>query len=355
MNFNIYGVEVFFKSPPSNIAQFFFSEWNYFLGAAKKRKIAICVNFSDSINVPSNAVLLQSSYPGEYLAYDNGNVFLFKGYKIHIKLNELTEKSVNINCERDVGEGELFSLLERLLLLKLIELGCSIIHGSCFKLQGKVYAFSSLSGVGKSKLLMHYLRTETNKVGFISDDILIVDKNLSALPYPRGLNIKEFDTIFFRKVLMKSGLKQIFRYFIHILKRKLLGKTSSIFLVRAFLYQFWPSVDVLQAKIDSLIILEKQVASELKEVPVSKEDAKAFLNANIKIELNGFLGSYFRLLDVIADQHTNNLNQHLNLIDKWQIQSCNTFCESVDLRKLVVDNDFQAADIERFVSDLKTT
>lgn len=347
MNFNIYGVNFYFKSAPPHVAQLFHNEWNLFLNETKNSGVSIYIKFLDSIDIDSSAKLLQSSYPGEFLAYHNGNIYLFKDQKVHLKLDEICKKSININCKKDVSEDELFSLLERLLLIKLIENGHTINHASCFKIREKAYAFSSLSGVGKSKLLMHYLKTREERVEFISDDILIVDKNLVALPYPRGINIKEYDKDLFYKTLIRSSLKDISRYFFHFFKRKILSKKGSIYSIRAFMHKLWNDINISRSKINILFILEKRENTPVKKVSISKKELGYFLKSNIELELYGSLRRYFDLLQLIDDLHVDNFNKYLHAIRKQQFENNERFCASVKISKILVGNDFDLSSIEK--------
>ena len=347
MNFNIYGVGFYFKSTPPNIARFFGNEWYFFLGESKNCKVSIHIKFVDSIFINSCTKLLQSSYPGEYLAYDNGDIYLFKDQKIHLKLDEISKRTININCKKNINDGELFSLLERLLLIKLIEIGHTVNHASCFKLRGKAYAFSSLSGVGKSKLLMHYMKTSEYEVDFISDDILIVDKNLIALPYPRGINVKEYDRSLFYKSLCRGGLKDIIRYFFHIVKKIIFAKKGSIFFIRTFLHKLWSDIDISQSKINTLFILEKRESTSVKKVSVSKKESNHFLNKNIELEFYGSLRGYFNLLQLIDDMHVSDFNQYLYKIRKQHIENNERLCNKVNVSKILVDNNLDKQTIEK--------
>ena len=347
MNFNIYGIGLHFKSAPSGVTRFFCNEWNLFSGEDRNNEISISINFVDSINVNPSAKLLQSSYPGEYLTYDDGNIYLFEDQKIHLKLDEISSSTININCKKDINEGELFSILERLLIIKLIEIGHTVNHASCFKIDDKVYAFSSLSGVGKSRFLMHYIRTRRKEVKFISDDILILDKNFLALPYPRGINIKEYDEDLFYKILIQSSLKEIIHYFIHLLKKKVLARNRSAFFIRTFMHKSWSDVLIKQSKVDYLFILDKRKKTTAVKVPASKQELSHFLNRNIELEFHGFFSGYSNLLQLIDDTPVGNFYQYLNRIKKLQIENIKRFCGSVIASKILIDNDFHSMNIEK--------
>ncbi len=344
MTFNIYGIKFIFNNEPLNINQYFTNEWYSFKDISSNDNAIINVHFTDNINIPNDITILSSN-----IAFSEDSLYLYKTHKLKLNLSEVSTERIKLECSYNIQPVELFWLLERILFVKLIEKGFTPQHASCFEIDNKIYAFSSLKETGKSKILINFLENIEN-IKYISDDVLILDNNYKALPYPRGMSLHKFHGEIFYKLLKKATIKIKIRYFIHLIKTKLLNRIEK-FTIRLYLHRFTKKIDTTEGVISKLYILKKKKLTDTNKETISKKEAEVFLLENIKMEFFGIFYEEFRLLNFIDNPTIKNFKDYLKEMELKLQKNQQNFCNSVNIEKIVLDNDFSPNDIKKIVTD----
>ncbi|MBT5490764.1 hypothetical protein HOK00_00185 [bacterium] len=342
MTFSIYGVKFIFKNAPKKIVEYFTNEWNLFKDIKENGNIIIKINFSHTFNIDNDTKLFSST-----LAYSNGSLYLFKNQQIHLKLLELKDNIIHISCKNSITGIELFWLLERILFLKLISLGYTLQHASCFKINNTVFAFSSLKETGKSKILMYFLQSK-DQIEFISDDVLILDENFVALPYPRGISVHKYHGNIFYKLLGQSNIKVKVRYLIHLLKEKIFNRIEK-FIIRLYLHNFIKKISTIQNPIDKFYILEKHYQSNIIKQNMDLLEVENFLTRNIQMEFFGIFYEDFFLMNFINNREVEIFQQYLEYLHELLKENQHRFSQSIDVEKIVVDNDFDISNLKKVI------
>jgi len=344
MTFNIYGIKFIFNNEPLNINQYFTNEWYSFKDISSNDNAIINVHFTDNINIPNDITILSSN-----IAFSEDSLYLYKTHKLKLNLSEVSTERIKLECSYNIQPVELFWLLERILFVKLIEKGFTPQHASCFEIDNKIYAFSSLKETGKSKILINFLENIEN-IKYISDDVLILDNNYKALPYPRGMSLHKFHGEIFYKLLKKAELKIKARYLIHLVKTKLLKRIEK-FTIRLYLHEFIKKIDITTGPISNLYILQKKKQIDTQKETISKDEAINFLSENIKMEFFGIFYEEFRLLNFINNPSIKDFKEYLKRIELKLIANQRNFCNSIDIEKIVLDNNFKPNDIKKILID----
>lgn len=74
--------------------------------------------------------------------------------------------------------------------MKLVEHGSAFLHASGFEYNGKTIVVSAWGGTGKTNTLIEFLR---RGAAYLGDDMLIIDRAGVVFPYPRPLNLFDYN------------------------------------------------------------------------------------------------------------------------------------------------------------------
>ncbi|MBN2057327.1 MAG: hypothetical protein JW782_00835 [Candidatus Saganbacteria bacterium] len=296
VNFSIHGLfNIKLSQAPRPVVDFIRSDLGYFERTDLPHG-DLEIEFVPKIDLPARFVYLQHD-----LAYDQGVLyFLFKTGTVAFPIKEFAGGSLLVRAEKGISGFEALRVIEKVLSLKLIESGYSMMHALGLKENGRVNIYVGLQGVGKTTLALQKLR---QGAGFAGEEFVLVDKDANVLCYPRGMNVHRFMGEEFHRLRANPALKpkvdKELRYWrllsvlnfvfgpVRILKtivRNLLGGKRFI---RANIGELFPGAEILdKGRIDGLFLLFKsndgQVCFPAADWP--EERAVAFLLRNNNLE-----------------------------------------------------------------------
>jgi len=178
--------------PPSNHRHFLENEY-YYLNKQKNASINpdVRITFKPDLEMKDSAVIVSSP-----VGYDSHGVFFFdlQNRISRIDFSNFSKSTIEIIVDKQFNARFLSIIIEYLLSnLLLAKNGC-FCHASAIKYKGKVFLFPAWRHVGKTNLLLSFLKDGAE---VIADDGVFLFKDGTILPYSKCIhllyyNFKEF-------------------------------------------------------------------------------------------------------------------------------------------------------------------
>lgn len=278
MKFNIYGVQITLEKIPNSIKNVFLKEWFYFSDKKLKVQLEILVKFVEILEKDEERVRLSKKIEIDketsvvYLNMSKGSMAL--------DLNTIKNKKIIIYADKTIDGIGLFKILEKILMVKIVELNKVMCHSSSFVCEEKTILVSSFRGGGKTSFLLDSFNSRGFK--FLADDLAFLNGRGEVFSYPRGISLTCYQNKMFYKYLFKEKYKKILKesFKIIFLKMKILNRKPCIRVSPRDIFGYSKIAD--KSQLTNIFLLEQGGNKEVKEV--SKEEAIAFLNTNINLE-----------------------------------------------------------------------
>ena len=110
----------------------------------------------------------------------------FSGSLARIDFENLGTSPYQITCDKDFDQYFFASLLEYIIYLEFVHLGYSFCHASSFVFEGKTILCPAWRNVGKTNLLLSFLKDGAQ---YLSDDWILINRKGSLLSLPKRINL----------------------------------------------------------------------------------------------------------------------------------------------------------------------
>lgn len=100
------------------------------------------------------------------------------------------EKSADVVFEETCDPFFVFNVVEILLRGVVVATGICFMHASGVRLNDQAYVFPGWGGTGKTNLLLQLLNKGAE---YMADDLIIFDRDGSVYPYPKPLNLLDYN------------------------------------------------------------------------------------------------------------------------------------------------------------------
>jgi hypothetical protein len=208
---------------------------------------------------------------------DNKFIVNFNGKHLKIE-NSIFDYKIKICIDENFSKLELISLLDNLIIIKLIQSKFLPIHSSGFSLNKTGYLLASYGGTGKTRLILEankfapnckifdeWCLIKKNKLFPLRKEILLMDYDI--LSYKKFFHIIDFWRAKFSKFLSFKKIKNFF----HIFK-----------LALPYKYKYFKNVDSFS--IDKIFFINQKKSSKVYVINVSKKLISKQILKNFKHE-----------------------------------------------------------------------
>lgn len=258
----------------------------------KQEESDLEIIFTDKIELPDSYICLLKD-----LYYKNGCVYvMFADGMLSVSIKDLPSKHIKIISEKKTSPEIVFSVVEKIMSLKLLEKNFCLLHAASCNEHGQTILFSSLPGTGKTSWILDKC---SNGAFFLSDDLVIVDRNGNIFAYPRAFTLGKQHKDFFNIYISKNKYFQC--------KYKLLKFCLYIFSLLALPFPgFKKRVQKYSISKDYFRIQIKDIIPDVNIVRKSQVD-KIVLAFNAKGDLEGGVWGTKRIVNFLI----NNTNREL--------------------------------------------
>lgn len=320
--FSIHNIfNVLLINPSVKIGNFIKDELWYF-ERNELENITLEIEFVAKIDTPEEFIYLQKN-----CVYSDGCLYLMtEGGKLYIPIKEIADSKINAKAERNLSEWVVLHLIEKLMSLKIIEKGCSMLHALCVEEEGDINLYAGLQGVGKTKLALRKLR---NGAKFLGEEYVIVNRNSTVFCYPRGMNVHRFQEEEYYKLRYNTCLsKQINResFFLYLLgilriifspmkriRRMIDARLNGKKIFRVNVKSLYPDVQIVESgQLNNILVFFKGHLPLLFKNSWEEERYIHFLAINNNIERLESISQCIDSFWAYGDQYSNKLQKYLN-------------------------------------------
>lgn len=317
LNFSIHNFfSIRVVNAPEQIGAFLKEELGYFSKEEDIPDANLEIEFVEKIELPKDCIYLQRSLPYR------GGFFYFSESKglLQFPIKDILNQTICVKAEDGVSKWNVLHVIEKVLSLKVVEKGYSMLHALGLKEKEEINLYVGLQGAGKTELALQKLG---NGSGFIGEEFIFVDRHGTAFCYPRGMNVHRFMKTEYPRLKNNSDFAWIIfreRLFLHILRllkyayfafrpircifdRALEAKRF----YRVYVKNIFPDVRIIkEAHIDNIYIFFKDKGGP-NFTPCHCWDKKRLLNfmlTNNCMERNYLVSSYIDSFTAYGDSHS---------------------------------------------------
>ncbi len=193
-------------NPPKTVSNFIREILGYF-ECNNLTETNLEIEFVEKINLPKRYIFLRYD-----CMYDNGCFYIIEENTIlFFPIKDLFAPKIHIKAEKNVSHVRILFAIEKVIMIRAVEMGYPMLHAVCLEENGVINAYSGLQGAGKTVLALQKLQKGAK---FLADDKIFVNKNAKVYSYPRGITVhrhlgEQYYKLRFNDGVSKSIKKEI--------------------------------------------------------------------------------------------------------------------------------------------------
>ena len=302
---NVHGLfEVEVVDPPQADREFLQAELGAFVVPACEAPDLV-VRYDANLAQPGSAVRLLPD-----LSYADGTlIFSNDGKVLHADVRGLPMGRVAVTVQPGLATWHLFSIIEKLLQIRVLGRGCAFIHGGSVASGGEARVVAAMQGGGKTRYVLDEL---AHGAGFLGDEQVLVRRDGRVFCYPRRVNFKRAHGSHFdaacrtlppgarRRMWWRRAATSVFLPFAPrpSSMHRVLSREP---LVRQEVGRVFPRVPIVRSSRVCELIVLMPGASPGPLSPWSRSQVARFLIQNARDELGQQMGRHARMFLMLGD------------------------------------------------------